>query len=156
MRLLTLALLAALSAVVVGCLGSAPADKGAAADGSAPDSSPDAAVGAAAADLGSAPAADLTVPRPLPMDLGSTDLAGFVNCFNDTVCDPTTTFCIKYHSGSAAAPGTVVSGPACYQPADCMGTAMNCACITQDATLGGACLNCVDHMDGTYDCYAQP
>jgi len=37
-----------------------------------------------------------------------------------------------------------------------MGANMNCDCITQDPVLGGSCVNCVDHMDGTYDCYAQP
>ncbi len=104
-----------------------------------------------AADL--ATPADLT-PRPLPADLGSTDLAGFVNCFGAAVCDPTTMFCIVLHSGSATNPGTAQT-PACYEPVDCMGANMNCDCITQDAVLGPSCVNCVDHMDGTYDCYAQ-
>ena len=89
-------------------------------------------------DLGADPA-DLAPPRK-PVDLASTDLAGYVNCFGVAVCDPTMAFCIKFHTGSQAAPGNVPSGsPACYAPADCNGTNMNCDCITQDAALGGNC-----------------
>jgi hypothetical protein len=136
---------------LAGCLG-APAAPGPSTggNGSSQDSTGDAAVGSAA-DL--ATSADLS-PRPLP-DLGSSDLAGLVDCFGATVCDPTSTFCIRLNSGTAANPGTTQT-PACYQPVDCMGANMNCDCITQDPVLGGSCVNCVDHMDGTYDCYAQP
>jgi hypothetical protein len=118
--------------------------------GSMQDSTADAGVGGAA-DLASE--ADLA-PHPLPADLGSTDLAGFVNCYGVAVCDPNTSFCIRLNSGSATNPGTMQM-PACYEPVDCMGANMNCDCITQDPVLGGSCVNCVDHMDGTYDCYAQ-
>ena len=135
-----------------GCVGVEPAasdGSGSGGNGATQDSTPDAGV---SADL--APPADLT-PHPLPADLGSTDLAGLVSCFGMAVCDPNTSFCIVLHSGSAAVPGTMLP-PACYEPVDCMGANMNCDCITQDPVLGGSCVNCVDHMDGTYDCYAQP
>jgi hypothetical protein len=112
-----------------------------------------------AGDMARAPSTDMSLPIAQPMDLGSVnfsgDLAGLVNCYGVAVCDPNTSFCIQYHSGSQAAPGNLVAGPACFEPADCMGTTMNCTCIMQDANLGGACPSCVDHMDGTYDCYAM-
>ena len=63
-------------------------------------------------------------------------------------------FCIRLNPGSAANPGTPAR-PACYQPVDCMGANMNCDCITQDPVLMQHCTNCVDHADGTFDCYAQ-
>ena len=142
----------ALAFSVAACVGAMPAGgDGTGGNGATQDSTADAGVGSGA-DL--APGPDLS-PHPLPADLGSTDLAGFVDCFGAAVCDPTTSFCIRLNSGSAAAPGTTQT-PACYQPVDCMGANMNCDCITQDPVLGGSCVNCVDHMDGTYDCYAQP
>jgi hypothetical protein len=138
--------------VVGGCVGSMPSGSDATGGngGAAQDSTADAGVDGVA-DL--APPADLH-PRPAPPDLVSSDLAGLVDCFGATVCDPTMSFCIRLHSGSASNAGTT-QPPACYQPTDCMGANMNCDCITQDAVLGPSCLNCVDHMDGTYDCYAQ-
>jgi hypothetical protein len=146
---------AALALAVAGCLGSSPSgsgDTGATAGGGN-----DAGV-AGAADLAGAPPPDLTL-HPLPRDLGAIDfagdLAGFVNCFGAAVCDPNTSFCIRLNAGSAANPGTSQS-PACYEPVDCMGANMSCDCITQDPVLGPSCVNCVDHMDGTHDCYAQP
>jgi hypothetical protein len=140
-------------AILGGCVGAMPSGgdgTGSGGNGSVQDSPGDAGVDSVA-DL--APPADLT-PHPLAADLGSTDLAGFVNCFGAAVCDPSTSFCIRLNSGSATAPGTMQT-PACYEPVDCMGANMNCDCITQDPVLGGSCVNCVDHMDGTYDCYAQ-
>jgi hypothetical protein len=107
-------------------------------------------------DLG-APA-DLATPRP-PLDLSSTDLAGLVNCFGVAICDPRGMFCIRYHSGSMANPGTVTFGPACYEPATACadnGQNMDCGCIQADDTLGGQCQGaCVDNMNGTYECYAM-
>ncbi len=141
--------IAAAVGFAAGCVGASsapPSSTGG--NGSTQDSPADAGV---AADL--APAVDLG-PALAPPDLVSTDLAGFVNCFGVTVCDPSMDFCIRLNSGSATNPGTIHS-PACYQPIDCMGANMNCDCITQDAVLGASCVNCVDHMDGTYDCYAQ-
>ena len=141
-------------AVAAGCGSASPpasATGGNGGNGGTQGSTADAGAGTAV-DLADGP--DLA-PRPLPPDLGSTDLAGVVNCFGATVCDPTSSFCIRLNSGSAANPGTIQT-PACYQPVDCMGANMNCDCITQDPVLGGSCVNCVDHMDGTYDCYAQP
>jgi hypothetical protein len=138
-------------AVAVGCgsPSSSSSTGGNGGGGGTQDSTADA--GMSSADLASAP--DLA-PHPLPADLGSSDLAGFVDCFGAAVCDPTTSFCIRLNSGTAANPGTTQT-PACYEPVDCMGANMNCDCITQDPVLGGVCVNCVDHMDGTYDCYAQ-
>ncbi|MGZ3425261.1 MAG: hypothetical protein ACXVCV_01375 [Polyangia bacterium] len=155
MRLAPVALVLAMIGLAVafglaGCLGApaAPASS-TGGNGASQDAPADAA---AAADLAESP--DLA-PRPLPPDLGSSDLAGLVDCFGATVCDPTTTFCIRLNTGSAANPGTIKT-PACYEPVDCMGANMNCDCITQDPVLAPLCANCVDHMDGTYDCYAQP
>src|SRR6266481_978352 len=99
---------AAAFGLALGCVGASsapPSSTGG--NGSTQDSPADAGV---VADL--APAADLA-PHPLPADLGSTDLAGFVNCFGATVCDPNTSFCIRLNSGSAANPGTTQT-PACY------------------------------------------
>ncbi|HEX6837022.1 MAG TPA: hypothetical protein VF334_10645 [Polyangia bacterium] len=133
------------------CVGAMPSGSDGTGGNGAPQSAAgdDASVGVAA-DLG-APA-DLA--QPAPPDLVSADLTGLVNCFGATACDPNTTFCIRLNSGSAANPGTTKT-PACYEPIDCMGANMNCDCITQDPVLGPLCANCVDHMDGTYDCYAQ-
>jgi len=146
-----LALIAAV-ALVGGCVGSMPSgsDGTGGNGGGVQDSTADAGV-EGVADL--APPADLH-PRPVLPDLVSSDLAGFVDCFGVAVCDPTTTFCIRLNSGSASNAGTTQT-PACYEPVDCMGANMNCDCITQDPVLASSCLNCVDHMDGTYDCYAQ-
>lgn len=144
-------LVAAFAVATAACVGAMPSGSdGTGGNGPAQAAVPDAAAGSAP-DLG-APA-DLAHP-PLP-DLGSTDLAGLVNCFGVTVCDPSTTFCIRFNAGSPAAPGAP-SAPACYEPVDCMGANMNCDCITQDPVLGPSCASCADHMDGTYDCYAQP
>ena len=147
--------LVAMVAFAGACLGSMPAGSGGTGGnggngGAAQDSTADAGV-EAVADL--APPADLH-PRPVMPDLVSTDLAGFVDCFGATVCDPTTTFCIRLNSGSPTNVGKTQT-PACYEPVDCMGANMNCDCITQDPVLGASCVSCVDHMDGTYDCYAQ-
>lgn len=144
------------AALAIGCLGSNPTGGGGGGGGGSQDATADMAT-SAGGDMAGSPSksSDMSLPQAQPMDLGSTDLAGFVNCFGATVCDPNTSFCIKYHSGSQANPGSLVAGPACFEPADCMGTTMNCTCITQDANLGGACPSCVDHMDGTYDCYAM-
>lgn len=144
--------LVAVTVVLAACVGSMPSGSNGngGSGGAGQDSTADAGVGGAA-DL--ATPADLH-PRPVMPDLVSSDLAGFVDCFGATVCDPTTTFCIRFSSGSATTPGTTQT-PACYEPVDCMGANMNCDCITQDPVLGASCVNCVDHMDGTYDCYAQ-
>ena len=150
------ALLAVFAVTVAACVGVMPSGSdgtggNGGAGGATQDSTADAGVGGAP-DL--AGGADLA-PHPLPADLGSTDLAGLVNCYGAAICDPNTSFCIRLNSGSATNPGTMQT-PACYEPVDCMGANMNCDCITQDPVLGGLCVNCVDHMDGTYDCYAQP
>jgi hypothetical protein len=135
---------------LVGCLGDMPSGAVGGNGASGHDTpSLDAGVGGGEPDLAIAP--DLARPAT---DLRSTDLAGLVDCFGATVCDPTQSFCMRLHSGSQAAPGTTQS-PACYEPADCMGANMNCDCITQDATLSTLCPVCVDNQDGTYDCYAQ-
>jgi hypothetical protein len=143
--------------MAIGCPGNKPSGGGGGGGGTQ-DGSADLSTGAVG-DLATASSADLSLPRPQPLDSGtmviSGDLAGLVNCYGATVCDPNTSFCIRYHSGSAAAPGNLVAGPACFEPADCMGQPMNCNCITQDANLGSACVNCVDNMDGTYDCFAM-
>ncbi|HEY2747141.1 MAG TPA: hypothetical protein VGL86_21105 [Polyangia bacterium] len=133
-----------------GCLGSMPSSAASGTGGNAAPASGGDDAGVAAPDLASGP--DLA-PAPMP-DLASTDLAGLVDCYGKAVCDPTMEFCIRLYPGSATTPGTP-QPPACYQPVDCMGANMNCDCITQDATLSAYCANCVDHMDGTYDCYAQ-
>ena len=151
MRIATIALTAALG-LAAGCLGAMPASDssmGTGGGGATADTTADAGVDAP--DL--APVADLA-PAPVAADLRSTDLAGLVDCFDTAVCDPTMEFCIKLHPGSTANPGTA-QRPACYQPVDCMGANMNCDCITQDPVLSVYCTNCVDNMNGTYDCYAQ-
>jgi hypothetical protein len=143
MRFIPICLASALG-LAVGCLGSMPTGG-------------NGATGGPTADAGVGGVVDLASPPDLahqPADLRSTDLAGLVDCFEVTVCDPTMNFCIRLNSGSATNPGTVTT-PACYQPADCMGANMDCDCITQDPVLSVLCANCVDHMDGTYDCYAQ-
>jgi hypothetical protein len=156
MRLAPVALILAMIGLAVafglaGCVGASPATStGTGGNGGAQDTPADAGV-EPAADL--APGDDLA-PKPAGPDLRSTDLAGLVDCFGATVCDPTMNFCIRLNSGSAANPGTTQT-PACYQPVDCMGANMNCDCITQDPVLAPLCTNCVDHLDGTYDCYAQ-
>ncbi len=143
-------LVAACSVAMAACVGAMPSGSdGTGGNGPVQMAVPDAGA-ASVPDLGSP--ADLARP-PMP-DLVSADLTGLVNCFGATVCDPNTTFCIREHSGSAANPGTTQT-PACYEPVDCMGANMNCDCITQDPVIGPACVNCVDNMDGTYDCYAQ-
>src|SRR4051812_50016806 len=99
---------------VAGCVGVMPSGgdgtgTGTGGGGPTQDSTADAGVGGAP-DL--ATADDLS-PHPLPPDLGSSDLAGFVNCFGAAVCDPNTSFCIRLNSGSATNPGTTQT-PACY------------------------------------------
>ena len=145
-----------LAAVLTAGCGSASNPPGGGDGGGKQDAVGDMAM-SAAADLARAPSTDMSLPQALDQGtVGVTgDLAGLVNCYGATVCDPNTSFCIRYYSGSAATPGNIVAGPACFEPADCMGQPMNCNCITQDQNLGGACVNCVDHMDGTYDCYAM-
>jgi hypothetical protein len=152
LALLFFALFVAIAGAVgfSGCLGDAPSSAQAVGGNGATQDNIDAGVGSVV-DLAGGP--DLS-PHPLPLDLGSTDLAGLVNCFGATVCDPNQSFCIRLHSGSATNPGTTQT-PACYEPVDCMGANMNCDCITQDPVLGGSCVNCVDNQDNTYDCYAQ-
>jgi hypothetical protein len=105
------------------------------------------------------------VPTPVDsgsianFDLASADLTGLTNCFGVAVCDPNSSFCIRYNAGSQATPGALVGGPACYEPSDTcanQGLNMDCTCIQGDSNLGMACQgSCVDHMDGTYDCYAM-
>jgi hypothetical protein len=147
--------LVVVAAFAIGCGGNKPSGGGGGSGGT-PDSTRDMASTTSIADLaGASPSTDMSLPVAQPQDLGSSDLAGFVNCFGAAVCDPATSFCMRYHSGSQASPGNLVAGPACFEPADCMGTTMNCTCIMQDANLGGACPVCVDHMDGTYDCYTS-
>lgn len=93
------------------------------------------------------------------LDLASLDLAGLTNCFGAAICNPGTSFCLRFHDGSQAQPGNLTGGPACFEPADTcanQGQPMNCSCIQNDANLGVACQgSCVDHGDGTYDCYKQ-
>jgi hypothetical protein len=156
MRAFSLSCLSALT-VAAGCLaGSSPTDNGNGATtpvgGNQDASTADLAM-TAPPDMAD-PIWDLAWPRK-PADLASTDLAGYTDCFGATVCDATTSFCIKYHTGSPAMPGAIPNGASCYVPDDCNGTAMNCACITQDAVLGPNCKSCADHLDGTYDCYAM-
>jgi len=141
--------------LVAGCMGSAPdaSDAAPPVDGSGSD------------DLVTAGNHDGGVPTPVDsgpignLDFAGADLTGLTNCFGATACDPTTSFCIRYNAGSQAAPGTLAGGPACYEPADTcanQGLNMDCSCIQADNNLGGACQgSCVDHMDGTYDCYAK-
>ncbi len=137
-----------------GCLADAPTAAAAAVGGNGAIPGPADAGVAAVADLATSTAASDLGPRPTVHDLAAADLAGFVDCFGAAVCDPNTSFCIRLSSGSATTPGTTQT-PACYEPVDCMGANMNCDCITQDPVLGPLCANCVDHQDGTYDCYAQ-
>ena len=151
MRLAPTTFAAVIGLAAAGCLGSMPSGSTTGTGGNSSPESGATDAGVAQADLASGP--DLA-PAPSPPDLMSTDLAGLVNCFGKTVCDPTMEFCIRLNPGSATNPGTP-QAPACYQPVDCMGANMNCDCITQDAVLANYCVNCVDHMDGTYDCYAQ-
>jgi hypothetical protein len=80
---------------------------------------------------------------------------GLVNCYGATLCDPNQTFCIKFFGGTAADPQKLVGGPACYEPLDCGGLAMDCTCITQDASLGHGCVTCVDNQNGTFSCFPQ-
>jgi hypothetical protein len=93
------------------------------------------------------------------IDLATLDLAGLTNCYGVAICDPNSSFCLRYNDGSQAAPGNVTSGPACFQPSDTcanQGQPMNCSCIQADANLGTACQgSCVDHGDGTYDCFKK-
>ena len=97
--------------------------------------------------------------KPL-LDLAATDLAGLFNCYGVAICDPTTDFCIKYYTGSAADPGNLVNSPACFTPSDTCGNQMlnmNCDCIQNDANTGLLCQgSCVDNADGTFNCYAKP
>ena len=132
-----------------GCLGGTPSSTAIGGNGATQDSTPDA--GVAAPDLSVSP--DLA-PAPAPPDMRSTDLAGLGDCFGVAVCDPTMEFCIRVIPGSPSAPGKPKPA-ACYQPVDCMGANMNCDCITQDPVLSAVCASCVDHMDGTYDCYSM-
>jgi hypothetical protein len=92
-------------------------------------------------------------------DLAALDLAGLTNCYGVAICDPGSSFCIRYFAGSQATPGNAAGGPACYQPSDTcanQGQPMNCSCIQADSNLGPSCQgSCVDHNDGTYDCYAK-
>jgi hypothetical protein len=114
-------------------------------------------------DSGSILSHDLGAPSDLatsrPPDLSSTDLAGLVDCYGGAICNPRVEFCIRYHSGSMAAPGTVAYGPACYEPATACKDAMqnmNCGCIQGDSSLGVQCQGaCVNNMNGTFECYAK-
>lgn len=143
--------------VLAGCLGDGPA--GTMGPAPAPNDSvrtpveshalvPQAADRGAPNDLGTPP------PSPSPRDLG-----GLTDCFGVAVCDPAQQFCIKFFAGSAAAPGALSAGPACFVPSDTctnQGQPMNCACIQADAQLGMSCQgSCADNGDGTYFCYAQ-
>jgi hypothetical protein len=120
------------------------------------DAGHDLAHDAASASTDGASVADAS--RPL-LDLASSDLAGLFNCYGVAVCDPTTDFCIKYYTGSAATPGQLMNSPACFTPSDTCGNQgqnMDCACIQNDANLGVGCKgSCVDNMDGTFTCYAK-
>jgi hypothetical protein len=119
--------------------------------------------GAQAGGDSSVPTGDLSMGPPdltPPPDLFPADIAGMINCHGVAICDPAIHFCIIFHSGSQATPGSVSGGPACFEPSDAcanQGQQMNCGCIQADNTLGTNCQgSCVDHMDGTYDCYAMP
>jgi hypothetical protein len=104
---------------------------------------------------------------PSPMsspDLGSSptsgrDFGGLTDCFGVAICDPTMQFCIKFYSGSQAAPGALTNPPACFAPSDTcanQGQNMDCGCIQADPQLGPSCQGaCVDNGDGTYSCYAS-
>jgi hypothetical protein len=142
------------AALLAGCLGSSPDDGGLGQD-----------LGADAAGDGSGAHSDGGLPTPVDsglignLDFSNADLTGLTNCYGATVCDPTSSFCIRFYNGSAAAPGTLGGGPACYEPSDTCGNQgqnMDCGCIQADPILGAECQgSCVDHMDGTYDCYAM-
>ncbi len=136
--------------LAAGCLGSMPSSSATGVGGNGTPENGATDAGVAGPDLATGP--DLAPPA-MP-DLMSTDLAGLVNCFGKTVCDPTMDFCIQLYPGSQTTPGTPTP-PACYQPVDCMGANMDCDCITQDPVLSTYCVNCVDNMDGTFACYAQ-
>ena len=115
----------------------------------------------ASPDLGM-PADMTALPPDLmpPPDLFPADIAGLTNCYGVALCDPQLMFCIKYHDGSQTTPGKTTGGPACYSPSmSCADQQQNmdCGCIQADNALGVACQgSCVDHGDGTYDCYAMP
>lgn len=114
---------------------------------------------------GGAPTSDSGVPTPVDsgtignIDFSNADLTGLTNCYGATACDPNQAFCIRFYAGSQAAPGSLAGGPACYEPSDTcanQGQNMDCGCIQNDPVLGVACQgSCLDHMDGTYDCYAM-
>src|SRR5437660_1029853 len=107
MRVLTISLVAALAILAFaasGCVGAAPPDSSAPAATGKPDTpvATDDLAMAAPPDMAE-PVWDLAPPK-LPPDFASSDLAGYTNCYGATVCDPTTSFCIKYHSGNQAMP----------------------------------------------------
>jgi hypothetical protein len=114
---------------------------------------------------GGSSATDSGVPTPIDSGTGGTidfsnaDLTGLTNCYGVTACDPNEAFCIRFYAGSQTTPGSLAGGPACYEPSDTcanQGQNMDCGCIQADPILGVACQgSCVDHMDGTYDCYAM-
>jgi hypothetical protein len=132
--------------LLAGCLGSAPQTDGgadAASDARAADASPD------------APARDLAGG---PADFAGVDLAGLVLCYGAAVCDPAMQFCLRYYAGPRSAPGMLVNGPSCFEPSDTcanLGQNMDCGCIQNDPNLQGGCADCLDHGDGTYDCFAR-
>jgi hypothetical protein len=145
-----------LSLLCAGCLGEAPKAiddptpiPGVIPDAGAPDLTTE-------LDLLQPPQPDL---KPA-LDLFPSDLQGLVNCYGASFCDVSTMFCLKFHDGSPAAPGALLTGPACFAPADDCGTLgqpMNCACIQADSNLGLNCQGaCVDNGNNTYDCYKQP
>jgi hypothetical protein len=147
------------------CLGSDPATPDGSVSGVGTGGSPDGG-GPLPAGNTNDDGGGSVLPTPLDggtvnasVDLAALDLGGFTNCYGVAICDPGAAFCIRFWDGSQAAKGNLVGGPACYEPTDTcanQGQPMNCSCIQADTNLGVACMgSCVDHQDGTYDCYKQ-
>jgi len=125
--------------------------------GSVPPANVDGAVDAAT-DGKAAPDGAADQAAAAASDLAGVDLAGLVDCYGVAVCDPTMDFCLRYFDGSQGAPGKLSSGPACFTPSDTctnQGQPMDCNCILNDARLSMGCANCLDHGDGTFDCFAM-
>src|SRR5579862_2286631 len=118
----------AFALALAGCLDPAPT-------GPSPGHGPTTAHAAQEHALQPAGGAPMT-PAPSP-DLGSPpssgkDFGGLTDCFGVAICDPTMQFCIKFYSGSQAAPGMLTNPPACFAPSDTcanQGQAMDCGCI---------------------------
>lgn len=92
-------------------------------------------------------------PAP-PSDLAPSDLAGLTDCYGVAYCDSTNMFCLRYFKGTPGEPGPIKVAPSCFSPTDpCAGGTLDCACIQADTTLGPACQQCFDNMDGTFTCY---